>query len=66
MVMVPRFIYDRKMDRREQALVDEGVSKQQPEAGPISDPPIAYIPACGTLCDAFWWARRGTPIKPPE
>jgi hypothetical protein len=22
------------------------------------EPPTAYIPACGTLCDAFWWARR--------
>jgi len=28
--------------------------------------PIAYIPACGTLCDAFWWMRRTAPKKPPE
>jgi hypothetical protein len=26
-------------------------------------PPTAYIPACGTLCDAFWWAR---PSRPPK
>jgi hypothetical protein len=25
--------------------------------------PVAYIPACGTLCDAFWWARRSEPTK---
>jgi hypothetical protein len=28
--------------------------------------PIAYIPACGTLCDAFWWARRSDPKKPSD
>jgi len=37
------------------------------EAPPIEsdriEPPAAYIPACGTLCDAFWWARRGKPNK---
>jgi len=23
----------------------------------------AFIPACGTLCDAFWWACRSQPPK---
>jgi hypothetical protein len=31
-------------------------------------PPKIYIPACGALCDIFWWARRDTspasPITP--
>jgi hypothetical protein len=22
------------------------------------EPPKIYIPACGVLCDIFWWARR--------
>ena len=26
--------------------------------------PTALIPACGTLCDAFWWARRSAPKLP--
>jgi hypothetical protein len=37
------------------------------EASPIekdrSELPAASIPACGTLCDAFWWARRSQPPK---
>jgi len=28
--------------------------------------PTAYIPACGTLCDAFWWARRSLPLQSEE
>ena len=31
---------------------------------PREQPPVAYIPACGTLCDAFWWARKSPPPKP--
>jgi hypothetical protein len=23
-----------------------------------AEPPKVYIPACGVLCDVFWWARR--------
>jgi hypothetical protein len=26
-------------------------------ANPPDKVPTAYIPACGALCDAFWWAR---------
>ena len=26
-----------------------------------AEPPAVYFPACGVLCDVFWWARR-----PPE
>jgi hypothetical protein len=22
------------------------------------EPPEIYVPACGVLCDIFWWARR--------
>jgi hypothetical protein len=22
------------------------------------EPPGIYLPACGVLCDIFWWARR--------
>jgi hypothetical protein len=25
------------------------------------EPPKVYIPACGVLCDIFWWARRDLP-----
>jgi hypothetical protein len=27
------------------------------------EPPKVYLPACGALCDIFWWARR-TPDAP--
>jgi hypothetical protein len=27
------------------------------------EPPRVYLPACGALCDIFWWARR-TPDEP--
>ena len=34
------------------------------------EPPKIYIPACGTLCDIFWWARRDpshqVPAPKPE
>jgi hypothetical protein len=26
-------------------------------AGAHVEPPKIYIPACGALCDIFWWAR---------
>jgi len=29
-----------------------------------AEPPRVYLPACGALCDIFWWARR-TP-EPPK
>jgi hypothetical protein len=22
------------------------------------EPPALFLPACGALCDVFWWARR--------
>ena len=31
-----------------------------------SNPPKIYIPACGVLCDVFWWARRDPPAEQPE
>jgi len=30
-----------------------------------AEPPKIYIPACGVLCDVFWWARRDPPAEPP-
>jgi hypothetical protein len=30
-----------------------------------SEPPKIYIPACGVLCDVFWWARRDPPTEQP-
>jgi hypothetical protein len=29
------------------------------------EPPKIYIPACGVLCDVFWWARRDPLAEPP-
>ena len=23
-----------------------------------AEPPALFLPACGALCDVFWWARR--------
>jgi hypothetical protein len=28
-----------------------------------ADPPKVYLPACGALCDVFWWARRDPPAE---
>jgi hypothetical protein len=30
-----------------------------------AEPPKIYIPACGVLCDVFWWARRDPSAEPP-
>jgi hypothetical protein len=30
-----------------------------------AEPPEIYIPACGVLCDVFWWARRDPPAEQP-
>ncbi|HVN29475.1 MAG TPA: hypothetical protein VMT64_13350 [Candidatus Binataceae bacterium] len=38
----------------------ESVAQVKPE-NDRTEPPAAYIPACGTLCDAFWWARPSKP-----
>jgi hypothetical protein len=55
------------MKLREQEPADEVISKQNSEASSSLNPPTAYIPACGTLCDAFWWARRSSdPEKSSE
>jgi hypothetical protein len=35
-----------------------------PDASTSTEPPKIYIPACGTLCDIFWWARRNPPAEP--
>jgi hypothetical protein len=45
------------MNRREQEA-ERVVSRENSETSSPTEPPKAYIPACGTLCDAFWWARR--------
>jgi hypothetical protein len=46
------------MHRREEKPANEILSQENCEAEPSPPPVTAYIPACGTLCDAFWWARR--------
>jgi hypothetical protein len=30
-----------------------------------AEPPKIYIPACGVLCDVFWWARRDPSPEEP-
>jgi hypothetical protein len=30
-----------------------------------AEPPKIYIPACGVLCDVFWWARRDPSAEAP-
>jgi hypothetical protein len=56
-------IYDRAM--REDDRVEENITQAGLDAD-RDQPPVAYIPACGTLCDAFWWARRSDPKKPSD
>ena len=37
-----------------------------PDSAPASthvEPPKVYLPACGVLCDIFWWARRNPPAE---
>jgi hypothetical protein len=34
---------------------DPGSAESQTPAPP---PHALYMPACGVLCDVFWWARR--------
>jgi hypothetical protein len=29
------------------------------------EPPQIFLPACGVLCDIFWWARRDPPAEAP-
>jgi hypothetical protein len=29
------------------------------------EPPHIFLPACGVLCDIFWWARRDPPAEDP-
>ena len=45
---------------------DQSVEPSEPEKK-IGDaePPKIYIPACGVLCDVFWWARREPAAEQP-
>jgi hypothetical protein len=40
---------------REPALISADELPARPP-----EPAALYFPACGVLCDAFWWARRRT------
>jgi hypothetical protein len=51
------------MRESEQKTPPEVVAPGEAKANSSATPPTAYIPACGTLCDAFWWAR---PSRPPK
>jgi hypothetical protein len=48
------------MNGREQDSMEDVIAVENSEPRSSTDPPKAYIPACGTLCDAFWWARRSS------
>jgi hypothetical protein len=52
------------MERRDKEATEDSIvgTKAAPQA-PV-DRPTVYIPACGTLCDTFWWARRS--IEPTQ
>ncbi len=54
------------MDQRDEKPPEEAVSPKNPDAGSTATLPTAYIPACGTLCDAFWWARRSIDRDKPS
>jgi hypothetical protein len=41
-----------KMDQRDDS---------KPEIAGDHEPPAVFFPACGALCDVFWWARRSKP-----
>jgi hypothetical protein len=41
----------------DQADVLTGCSQTHLAAVP-DEPPALFLPACGALCDVFWWARR--------
>jgi hypothetical protein len=49
----------RDLETRQEVVSGEIVAQENPAADSASaaNPPTAYIAACGTLCDAFWWAR---------
>jgi hypothetical protein len=34
--------------------------RESEESSKGTQPPRLYIPACGVLCDAFWWAGSKT------
>jgi hypothetical protein len=34
--------------------------RESEELSKGAQPPRLYIPACGVLCDAFWWAGSKT------
>jgi hypothetical protein len=55
------------VDRREEKLPQPITSRENSDSETAAQPPTAYIAACGTLCDAFWWARRSfDPEKPSD
>jgi len=42
-----------------------GACDSPPTPSTQVDPPKIYLPACGALCDIFWWARRDPSAKDP-
>jgi hypothetical protein len=47
-------------DSNESAIAEPTASDDLSDAQSDSplEPPAVYVPACGVLCDIFWWARR--------
>jgi hypothetical protein len=42
-------------------MMDDSPRKNGDGEARFHEPPAAWIPACGVLCDMFWWARRDVP-----
>jgi hypothetical protein len=40
------------------AIINSMPSEPEKKIVPAVEPPKIYLPACGVLCDVFWWARR--------
>ena len=47
-------------DSNESAIAEPSASDDLSGAQSESplEPAAVYVPACGVLCDIFWWARR--------
>jgi hypothetical protein len=50
--------YENENEKITTAVVEES-SAIEPAEKSVKEPPQVYIASCGTLCDVFWWARRG-------
>jgi len=52
--------YEVRESQPEPSATSVGIQAQAPAlvaSSEASEPPAHYVPACGVLCDIFWWAR---------